>query len=106
MPYAWENKKHLPESLDRRRKIPSTEHAYIIQRHKDSEAIRAIARAYGVDRRLIQFIIFPERLAIQKENYKKRGEAAKQYAKVRGKKWAAIMRDHRKYKQAHKNELI
>ena len=84
MPYAWENKKHrkhLPEEIDRRRKILTSEHVYIKQRHKDGEAIIAIARAYGVDKRTIQFIIYPERLAINKVNYIKRGEAKKQYAK-------------------------
>ena len=107
MPYKWiKEHKKLPESLDRRRKILSSEHIIIIARHKAGEAIRAIARAYKVDKRTIHFIIFPERLEINKQNHKKRQESKKQYAKVRGKRWAEIVREHRHYKQLNKNKLI
>ena len=90
----------LPEALDRRRKIPTEEHDYIRKRHKEGEAIRAIARSYNVDKRLIQFIIFPERLEVQRKRKHEQKYSQKYYHdKVKGKKWADIMREHRHYKK-------
>jgi len=84
---------------DRRIKIPATEHAYIKQRHKQGEAIRAIARGYGVDKRLIQFIIYPERLALNRKLRAIRGGSKIYYNKD---KWRETMREHR----AYKNKLL
>ncbi len=53
----------------------------------------------NMGRKTVQFTLFPERLAKNKEQYKESGQAAKSYEKVRGKKWVAIMRRHRHYKQ-------
>lgn len=80
---------------DRRIKIPKTEHTYIINRHKQGEAIRAIARDYGVDKRLIQFIIYPERQVLNKLYRARRGGSKIYYNKD---KWRETMREHRAYK--------
>jgi hypothetical protein len=62
MPYTSEKIK-LPRELDRRVKLTEKDKEDIKHRHKQGEAIRGIARAYeGVcSRRLIQFVLFPER---------------------------------------------
>ena len=57
------------EKDDLRVKIYKSEHQKIKTLHKGCMAIRAIAREYEVDKRTIQFILFPERLAKAKENY-------------------------------------
>ena len=58
----------LPPEHDARIKLPKSEHAVIRARHEAGEGIRALARAYGVDRRLIQFILFPERIEASRVN--------------------------------------
>jgi hypothetical protein len=88
----------LPEELDRRRKILTSEHPYIKEKHRNGESIRKLAKDYNVDRRLIQFIIYPERLELNKRYYKERGQSKKSYARVKGAQWAKTMRDHRHYK--------
>ena len=48
---------------DGRRKIPKSEHKKIRQLYSEIHSTRKIAKLYGVDKRLIQFILYPERLA-------------------------------------------
>jgi hypothetical protein len=67
MPYKSE-KLRLPEQYDKRVKIPKSEHDTIRKLFTDSMAIRAIARKYGVDKRTIQFILFPERIEAMRKN--------------------------------------
>ncbi len=74
MPYKHIKKK-IPPDLDRRRVIPLKDHEYIRYRYFEKhEAIRAIARDYAPHevRRVIQFILFPERLEHHKTLYKER----------------------------------
>lgn len=60
-------------TLDRRRKLTDEEREHIKDLHKKGESIHEIARIYQnkCSRRLIQFIIHPERLkTLQKRNAK------------------------------------
>ena len=62
MPYSFDTqKKKIPEEYDKRRKIPSGEHLHIKRRYKEGESLRQLARAYEVNKRTIQFILYPER---------------------------------------------
>lgn len=90
------DKKRTGKANDRRIKIPNTEHDYIRQRFKNGEAIRAIARDYGVDHRLIQFIIYPERKILNLKLRADRGGSKKYYDKD---KWRETHREHRNYKK-------
>lgn len=102
MPYKFEYKKiRLPKDKDRRRAITDKQRLEIKQLYKAGFSIRAISRLFNgkCSRRLIQFIIYPERLEKVKEQYKERNQSAISYAKNRGKKWAKIIREHRRYKQ-------
>lgn len=82
---------------DRRIKIPKTEYTYIIARHKNGEAIRALARDYNVNERLIQFIIYPERKELNYKLRLARGGSKIYYNKD---KWRETMRFHRAYKKS------
>jgi hypothetical protein len=103
MPYKWEtNKIKLPSGFDRRIKLNNAQREDIKERHKQGQAIRAIARKYPqVSRRTIQMIIYPER-------YKDALEKAKQWRKENGnimqrvgkKRWAKIQKEYRQYKQS------
>lgn len=84
---------------DKRIKIPKEDYPYIKQRHKNGEAIRAIARSYDVDKRLIQFILFPERLELNKKLRKERG-GWKQYYNTDTRR-----EEMRKFRK-HKRELL
>lgn len=82
---------------DKRIKIPQGQHLYIVQRHKQGESIHTLAKSYGVDRRLIQFIIYPERKAHSIQIRKARGGSKKYYDKD---KHRENMRKHRAYKKS------
>jgi hypothetical protein len=98
MPYTSE-KIILPRELDRRVKLTEIDKKDIKARHKAGEPIHAIARAYkGVcSRRMIQFVIFPERLKALQEKYIEEKHHLKYYDKDKSRE---TMREHRAYKQA------
>lgn len=91
----------MPREFDRRIKISQEDkermRAMYFQEHL---YIRHIARVFEslCSRRMIQFILFPNRMKQNSENAKERGQSAKTYQRVRGKEWAGIMREHRAYK--------
>ena len=85
----------LPEGKDRRIKIRKSEYNTIKRKHIKGMAIRAIAREYGVDKRLIQFILFPERKALNIQQRTERGGSKIYYNRD---KWRLTMREHRRYK--------
>ncbi len=110
MPYAFQyQKKKLPRNLDRRVKLSEEDKEQIRYLHKQGTPLRQIARQYAhkCTRRAIQFMLFPERYAVQKANAKKRraikGNTLQEYGKEA---WAKTMREHRRYKQSIKNKLI
>jgi len=105
MPYKWQyDKKYIPAELDKRRKIPETEHERIKTLYfKEKLSLRAIARLYAVNHRLIHFIIHPEKAKKNAEQFKERRKDGRYYPEKA--KWAEQMRKHRHYKQSIKNEL-
>ena len=94
-------KQKLPPEHDRRRKLTDEDRAEIRRMYfRQGMGVRAIAREYSdkCSRRLIQFVLFPERAEKNAQNYKDRDQAAKTYERVRGKQWAKTMREHRKHR--------
>ena len=92
MPYKFETEKvKLTPEQDRRVKILPEERQEVKLLFKAGWAIRAIARKYEVDHRLIQFILFPERLEASRANRSWRNYYDKE-------KNTESMRDHRRYK--------
>ena len=92
----------LPKDKDRRRALTDEQRAEIKKLYRgEGLAIREIARRFdGIcTRRLIQFVLFPERERRVAEHYKERGQSKTTYERIRGKKWRDIMREHRAYKK-------
>lgn len=70
----------LGENLDRRRKLPRSEHARIRQLYASGKhSQRNLAGMFGVSRRLITFILVPDRERVQKERVKKEKRWLKYY---------------------------
>lgn len=100
MPYIHEKKGTLilkKIHKDRRIKLNEEDKENIIKLHKQGISIREITRRYNVSRRLIQFIIFPERYVRNVENYHARGGWQAYYDKDRRR---TTMKEHRHYKQS------
>jgi hypothetical protein len=97
MPYKSERIK-LSREQDRRVKLSDEQKDEI--RHKYELGIfsqRALAREYNVSRRLISFILFPEKAEVAAQQLKER-KADGRY-KPSKEEWAATQREHRRYKQ-------
>lgn len=96
MPYKCQHAK-IPRKFDRRVKLTEDERQEIIYLYKvGGQPIRAIARTFKgkCSRRLIQFILFPERADVARENFKK-WRAANPVDKA---EWRQAMKGHRRYK--------
>lgn len=65
MPYKWDTKKiKLLRKFDRRVKLSEGDKIYIQSLYQEGNGIRKIARIFKnkCSRRMIQFVLFPERL--------------------------------------------
>ncbi len=83
--------------LDRRVKLLPCQRERIFQmHHKEGYGIRPLTRIFKVDRRLIQFICFPERHQKNLELREARGGSGNYY---RTEKHKESMRRHRTYKR-------
>ena len=95
MPYKSEKIKIAGSKYDRRIKLTEQDREDI--KNLTGMSIRGIARMYGVDKRLIQFILFPERYKKNLLDRKNRGGSMQYYDKERNKK---AIRETRKYKHS------
>lgn len=88
------------EFLDRRVKMIACkrERCYALH-HREGIGIRALARMFGVDKRLIGFICYPERLQACKDARAARGGSAQYYETAYNTK---AKKDHR----AHKRRVL
>ena len=86
----------LDKSEDLRVRLTPEDKEDIRQMHRDGRGIREMARLYGVDKRLIQFTVFPERLERNKQLRQERGGSTIYY---RREKHTAAMRRHRRHKR-------
>lgn len=94
MPYKSEKIKIAGTKHDKRIKLTDTDRDEI--KELVGMPIRAIARLYGVDKRLIQFILYPERLAKNKLDRAKRGGSAAYYDRDKNREY---VKKHRRRKQ-------
>jgi|JI10StandDraft_1071094.scaffolds.fasta_scaffold1574614_1 hypothetical protein len=81
--------------LDKRIKVLDCQKQMIPIWHEKGQSIRAIARMLNVDKRLIQFIIYPERKAKNLQDRKAKGGSMQYYNKDKHNK---AMKIHRQYK--------
>ena len=97
MPYKSEKIK-LPKEYDRRIKLTDEQREEIRMKYATGlYSQRALAREYGVSRRLITFVIDDTKYQKCKEQFKER-RADGRY-KPDKKEWAKTIREHRHYKQ-------
>lgn len=94
MPYKSEKMK-LTKEQDRRIKISERQKQEIIAL-KGKISQRKCAELYGISRRSVQFLWYPEKLEDNKKRREDRGGWKQYYDKE---KWAETMREHRHYKQ-------
>ena len=99
MPYKYESKKmKLPKEYDRRRKLTDEQKEEIKSKYESGlYSQRQLASEYGVSRRLVTFIIDPQKLERAKELWKER-KADGRYNPTK-EEWNKTIREHRKYKQ-------
>jgi transposase-like protein len=95
MPYKSDKIKIEYTKFDRRIKLSSEDKLKIISLYKKGYSIREITRLFKVNRRLIQFILFPERQEINKRLRKERGGSKIYYDKDKNRE---IQKEHRRYK--------
>lgn len=106
MPYKSEKIKIEGTKLDRRRKLTEDQKEYIRWlREEEGLSQRKLAAMFGVSRRLITFILDPEKEKKNKERIKRlKQEGRYKYTKEQ---WAETMKEHRRYKEKlHKDGLI
>lgn len=86
----------VPKGQDRRVKLTNEDREKVRALHKQGMSQRAIARYVGCSRRLVVFIIYPERYAHAKALYKERRKDGRYYDRN---KHTEAMRKHRKHKK-------
>ena len=96
MPYKSEKKIIKNTKYDKRIKLSNSDKEKIKQLYSKGSSIRGLARYFKVDKRLIQFILFPERQIKNLLDREKRG-GWKQYYDT--KKHKEYVKKHRRYKQ-------
>lgn len=97
MPYKSEKIKIAGTKYDRRIKLTEDQKEYIRWlREEEKLSQMALAKMFGVSKRLIQFVIQPDKLEKNKQRLK---EAKKKgLYKPSKEEWNEIQREHRRYK--------
>lgn len=97
MPYKSEKIK-LSREQDRRIKLSPTQREEIKEKYSTGlYSQRALAREYGVSRRLISFVLDDEKYQKCREQFKER-RADGRYKPTK-EEWAKTQKEHRQYKQ-------
>lgn len=86
----------IPREYDRRVKLSDEQRAAIKTLHQAGASIHELSRLFSVSRRLIQFLLFPERAEKNREDYRLRGGSSRYYDRERN---TAYARRHRKHKR-------
>lgn len=81
---------------DRRIKLSDADKAAIIEAHAAGASIHSLAREYQVDRRSIQFLLYPERHRKNLQDRQERGGTMQYYDKDYHRE---KMREHRQHKR-------
>ena len=98
MPFKSEKIRIAGTKHDRRRKLTEDQKDYIRWLRKEENlSQRQLAAMFGVSRRLITFILDPDKEKSNKARLKE--SKAKGKYKYTKENWAATMREHRHYKQ-------
>jgi len=93
------------DETDRRVKIKLEDHDKIRAEYATGTiSQRGLAGKYNVSRRLITFILYPERLAEQKELYKERRKDGRYYDREKHNEAIKSLRAHKKSLMSHNIE--
>ena len=98
MPYKSEKAGKIKPADDRRRKLTDAQREEVREQHAQGASQRQLAAHFGVSRRLISFILDPEKEAAAKAAYIERRKDGRYYDPA---KHTAQVRAHRR----HKNKL-
>lgn len=106
MPYRSERIKIEGTVYDRRRKLTEAQKEEIrLLRRQTGLSYNKIAERYGVSKRMIMFVVNPEKYAVAREQFKERQREGRY--QVSREERASIVREHRHYKQGlHKEGKI
>lgn len=97
MPYKFEKTPINNPKLDKRVKLTDKDREKIKEEYESgSISITSLAKKYKVSKRLVQFILFPERQELAKKNFSERQKDGRYYD--RG-KHAQYMKNHRDHKK-------
>jgi len=97
MPYKFEKTPINNQKYDKRVKLTDEQREKIRNDYDTGEiSIRGLERKYGVSRRLIQFILFPERLEKAKRDFAQRQREGRYYDKDKHKEYMKKHREHKK----------
>lgn len=96
MPYKTEKIAFKDPFLDRRVKLLPCQKEMVHYWYKQGMSITSIAKMFQVNKRLIQFELFPERKLKNLADRQNRGGTMIYYKG--GKQWADTMKEHRTYK--------
>ena len=89
--------------LDRRTKmLPCQKERCYAMHHSEGMGIRELSRVFKVDKRMIQFICYPERMQENKRKREERGGSAQYYDTSKN---TAAMREHRAHKREVKTKI-
>lgn len=86
----------IPKEFNRSIKLTDEDKANIVSFHNRGMSQRALARYFNVSRRLISFVLFPERLLINKQQRLASGGSKQYYKKEKQKLYSQKTRDYRK----------
>lgn len=86
----------IPKEYKKSAKYNEVDRLHVQKMHKEGISMHEISRTTGMSRRMIQFIIYPERLVIAKEQYKQRRKDGRYYVKD---KHTLAIRAHRAYRK-------
>lgn len=103
-PFKTDRKAILDPFLDRRTKLLPCQREMIHVMYDRGLGITALSRIFNVNKRSIQFELFPERKAHNLELRKLRGGTMIYYKG--GKEWAKTQREHRRYKYELLKDVI
>ena len=95
MPFKSEKINIANSEHDRRCKLTDVQKDQIIAL-RGTISQRKCAEKFGVSRRTVQFLWWPEKLQANKQRRQERGGWKQYYNKTN---WARTMREHRRYKQ-------
>lgn len=96
MPYKTDKMKIDCPFLDRRTKLLPCQKERMFLLGQEGYSQRKLAAMFNVSRRLVTFVLDPQKKVKDLENRRDRGGSMAYYKG--GEEWAKTMREHRKYK--------